>query len=232
MKTVMIAQSDYRTDARVRREAETLAGAGWDVTVVGLGDDFTTPEGITVIGLGEVRGIADVRPSLRNPLYRLGRWLLLPRHRAIARRRFTDRVMELHRSRQIDATVVHAHDYPTLSPGATIARDLGARLVYDAHELWSATNRSGRPEPIRRRLERSSEGTLSREADLVITVSEGAAAHLAEWHELDNVHVIRNSFPVAPLSDPATFSRNAVYAGRVAPGRDLHTVLTAFQHDG
>ena len=122
---------------------------------------------------------------------------------------------------------VHAHDLNTLALAAEIARRWGVPYVYDAHELWSDRGLPGRPTPWRTRRRTAQETQLARGAACVLTVSDGIADVL-RGRGIADVRVVRNSFPprepVTPL--PASPS-NLVYAGRIGPGRDLHTLVSA-----
>jgi glycosyltransferase involved in cell wall biosynthesis len=157
----------------------------------------------------------------------MGRWLLLPEHRARAIARFQAKALEAG-LRSTDAPdVIHAHDFPALEPASRLAAHYSSRLVYDSHEYWRGLPRHGRPEPIRRRSNQARERDLAREADAVIMVSDMGAALLADRLGLDRVEVVRNTFPTRTDLVPPDHPNGAVYAGRIAPGRDLATVLAA-----
>ena len=80
----MIVRSDVAHDARILREASTLAGAGHAVHVVGkdVPDGWTPPPGVTVESVGARSAFR--RPAARRlPAHlRAARWLLLPHHNA------------------------------------------------------------------------------------------------------------------------------------------------------
>jgi glycosyltransferase involved in cell wall biosynthesis len=125
---------------------------------------------------------------------------------------------------------VHAHDFTALGVGSRLSRARRVPLIYDSHELWSERHRTGRPTPLQRRRERVIERRLGRDAHAVVTVGEALAERLRERYGWDHVVVVRNSFP--PLAEqPAPAGPTAaVYAGRLAPGRDLETVAAASHH--
>lgn len=224
----MISRSTYATDVRIRREAETLADVGHHVWVIGLGGSQEPHPSVTVVGLETPQGIRVRRPRSDNPLFRAARWMLLPNHRRAANAQFDQAVRDIVLRIGLRPDVVHAHDFPALVPGAAIAATAGAPLVYDSHELWSAMQRHGRPSPAERRSSRQEEGRLARRADAVVTVSDGAAERLADWHQLDRVHVVRNTFPARSDISAPLQPRGAVYSGRVSKGRDLETVFAGF----
>jgi glycogen synthase len=155
------------------------------------------------------------------------RWLLLPQHRRLVEQAWVDRARDVARAGP-PPTVVHAHDFNTLPLGAELSRRFGARLVYDAHDFWSGRPRVGRPTPVRSARERRLERELGAQAAAVLTVGEGIAAVLRDNYGWTHVHVVRNAFearleqgPV--LAEPA----GAVYAGRLAPYRELELIAAA-----
>lgn len=227
----MLAQSPVAGDARVVREAATLRDAGYDVTVVGRGVPGSVPEldGVAVLDAGRARGLGSAsdpgRSSTLASARRTARWLLLPEHRGRVESAWTSRAARL--VHDLPADVVHAHDRNTLGLGVAEAERRDVPLVYDAHELWSDRPLPGRPTPLRDRRDTRRETGWASRAAAVLTVSDGLADVLRR-RGVPNVHVVRNSFPsrsVEPVLPhvPA----GLVYAGRVAPGRDLETVLTA-----
>ena len=170
----MLLQKTVEHDARVRREARALAGAGHDLTIAHLPAE---PGGPSVEQDGYRLSSASPRPWVRRQLpaglYRLAAVRNLI---AAARRDSPD--------------VVHAHDVAMLVPGFIAARLAGARLVYDSHELATGV-------PYRSRawgwLVAIIERLLVRRCDQVITVSDGIAARLQERYGLERpVTVVRN----------------------------------------
>lgn len=149
VRVCMRVDNVFTHDLRVRREAEALAEAGYDVTVVadmkpGLG----LAESETVGGV-HIRRIAR---SSRIPYWSIIRPLL-----------------------EAKADVYHAHDIDSLFPCLAAAR-LGrsrTRVVYDSHELWGAHA----PDKIhrKRRILVRFEGTMLRSADALIAASPAYA---------------------------------------------------------
>jgi glycosyltransferase involved in cell wall biosynthesis len=131
------------------------------------------------------------------------------------------------------ADVVHANDLDTLPAGFLLARRWRARLVYDAHELYSEFDA---PVPrVTQRLTLALEGGLARRADAVVTVSDGIAAELVKRLRLRRAPlVVMNAPPRAELPARAASEGplRAVYQGRLGPGRDLDDVLAAVDGNG
>jgi glycosyltransferase involved in cell wall biosynthesis len=125
-------------------------------------------------------------------------------------------------------SVVHANDLDTLPAGFVVARRSHARLVYDAHELYSEFDS---PQP---RLARAVilwlEGALARRADSVVTVSDGIARELTSRLRLRREPlVVLNAPPRAEVepSPPRDGLLRVVYQGGLGPGRPLDDLLDA-----
>src|SRR5215213_547355 len=180
MKVCMLLHKSVVNDARVRREAKALAAAGHDVVVVHL-------------------AAAEVPPAVSAEGYRvvaaLGRRTRLPlrAHRLLM---FAGFVRAVRRERP---DVVHAHDAAMLAPGLAAARSVGARLVYDSHELATGV-------PYRERLwalfVRVLERAVIRRCDAVITVSDGIADRLVELHGLRRRPAVVRNVPDVTSAPP------------------------------
>ncbi|HVN12117.1 MAG TPA: glycosyltransferase [Kineosporiaceae bacterium] len=238
-RVLALAQSAVAGDARVLREAEALATAGYEVHIIGRGvpPGFEPPAGVGVDSVGRSAGLrpgaaapgSAPRPAQGRPGLAAARWLLLPEHRARVegawRAAAAGRIEAYLASGPPD--VVHAHDFNTLEVAAGVADRTRAALVYDAHELWAGRAVVGRPDPVRRRRDARREDALLARADLVLTVSEGIAERLLA-RGARRVAVVRNSFPARPGSSPLPGRPSGlVYAGRIGPGRDLETLAAA-----
>ena len=171
MKVCMLLHKSVVHDARVRREAKALAAAGHDVVVVHLAG-AGVPKAVTEEGY---RVVPALGRRTRLPLHA---------HRLVM---FAGFVRAVRRERP---DVVHAHDAAMLAPGLAAARSVGARLVYDSHELATGV-------PYRERLwalfVRVLERAVIRRCDAVLTVSDGIADRLMELHGLGaRPAVVRN----------------------------------------
>lgn len=231
MRVLMLAQSPVAGDSRILREASTLAASGHEVHIIGreIPDDFAPPAGVTVSSIGMARGYGSPPgPRRRPPPMRAVRWLLLPEHRRAVEHAWVEQARDVAGTTGPSPDVVHAHDFNTLPLGAELSRRFGARLVYDAHEFWSGRPRIGRPTPLRTARERRLEKEFGRQAAAVLTVGEGVATALREDYGWPHVHVVRNTFE--PRLEPAgalVRPTGAVYAGRLAPFRELEVIAAA-----
>ena len=131
-------------------------------------------------------------------------------------------------ARPLRADAVHANDLDTLPAGYLIARRRRARLVYDAHELYSGFEAD--PPRLWGRLSRALEGALARRADAVVTVSEPIAGELSRRLRLRLPPVVVLNCP--PLEAVGVDPRpgrpvRAIYQAAVGPGRMLEDVVEA-----
>ncbi|GAB4280893.1 MAG: glycosyltransferase family 4 protein [Coriobacteriia bacterium] len=135
----------YTADLRVRRAAETLAAAGYRITVVADRDRA---------------GRLPVRETLEG--------VDVVRHSKTSRVPFRSLVDAISAT---GADIIHAHDVDSLLPAVLAARRMGpaTRIVYDSHELWSAHARD--KVHARRRALVALEGRLLRRCDALITAS-------------------------------------------------------------
>lgn len=233
----MLVATSVVVDVRVMREATALTDAGHHVHVLGrdVPKGGTAGPGVQVSsapGGAGLRGRGARGSGRGSGLRRAARWVLLPEHR---RRTFGRWVREAEwMARKLEFDVVHAHDYTALALGERLSRTRGVPLVYDTHELWSERHRSGRPTPLQDWWQRSRERRLGTRSAVVLTVGEALAERLRAAYHWDHVTVVRNTFPVAPDGPtvPPTRPTGAVYAGRLAAGRDLETVAAASSSTG
>lgn len=257
MDILMLVMSDVASDPRVRIEAETLVAAGHRVTAIGHRPPADTSAHIPGVAVhwtaprqdrddrvashsastAPNRDTESRRHWLRRSLRwarDAARWILLPTHRAHVQRRFSREAMEIARSLGSPVDVVHAHDFTGLVPGAKVATEYGAALVYDAHECWTGRRLAGRPAPIHMWSQGRKERALGNRADAVITVSDGIATWFHQHYGWDDVAVVHNSFrPAATSTQPVGPPSGIVFAGRVDEARDVGTAARAVagRHD-
>jgi glycosyltransferase involved in cell wall biosynthesis len=231
MTVLILTEGELTRDPRARRAA--LAGGALGVEVVGLcpmtRSEPAALDGVRVVRAGSAAGdgtnvrqlvgaLRRERPLLRElrGLWRLGRLVRLTFTLARAARELGP------------VHVVHANDLDTLVAGWWIARRDRARLVYDAHELY--TSQEPDPPLVHRAVSGWLERSLGRRADAVVTVNEQIAEELERRLRLaTRPTVVLNCPPVedSPEPHPQPGCVSAVYQGAMGPGRFTDDLLIA-----
>ncbi|MGL5999769.1 MAG: glycosyltransferase [Pseudomonas proteolytica] len=233
-KITMIVWNEFRHDARVLKQAQTLQAAGYQVTVFALHtpgitrQKETLSEGIRVIRVAR-------RPFWRMRAARTGRargsstqasppalWRLIARlwtHLSLLAQ------MALHR-----AAVIHAHDVNTLPTAWLAARLSGAQLVYDAHEISTSREGYSRFRGCVARIER----TLMPRAQATLTTTATRARFFARAYGIARPLVLQNR-PRLTACPPSARIREElglqqawpiiVYQGGLQQGRGLERLL-------
>ncbi|SEE98202.1 glycosyltransferase [Ruania alba] len=136
--------------------------------------------------------------------------------------------------------VIHANDGNTLYPAMRIARHTGARILYDAHELWR--HRNVRHRPLARHVDHLVERVGIRRAAAVITVSPSIAEWLRRTYRLRREPaLVRNIPAAAPVPDRAhgllreraglgPESPVIAYGGRITSSRGIEETIDALTH--
>jgi glycogen synthase len=230
VRLLLLTPAEITRDVRARRAAAAAQARGHEV-VAACGRISGEPpvpfEGVQVARAGRpgrahgLWGVASTRRRSRTVRDARG---LLRLARLLVR---TGGLVRAARSLG-PADVVHANDLDTLPAGFLLARTWRARLVYDAHELYSEFDA---PAPrLTKRLTLALERALARRTDAVVTVSDGIAEELVKRLRLPNKpYVVVN----APHREERDFQRfdggplRAVYQGRLGPGRPLDDLLAA-----
>lgn len=220
-------------DGRVQRIARTLGDLGPVLLVTAggsQGDQELFPDRV------------EVRPTARQPVWGARRWFLLHRqydHLAKAALR-EGRAFQL----------VWANDYSTLFPAIEIARAVGARVVYDSHEIWLETVNQFFPTDVSpfkklafrviigicRAIGKVEEPRLAAGADAILTVNESCAGVLSKRLRRPQVGVVLN----CPERTALRFSdrirreleldgddRIVLYQGNMNAGRGLHELVAS-----
>lgn len=236
----MLLRNLFVRDARVLREARALAAAGHEVTVVALraGD---LPEREERDGVRTWRGVRAGRLAGPTILGAAGKGETPASPRSASRRpaaavRLRDAVLDrrmTRAARAVPADVYHAHDLTTLAAAVSAAAAAGARVVYDAHELY--TELSGLGDGERKRWARLERELITR-ADAVIVPSPSRGEVLVERYGIAQPDVVMNCPPRGDVPDPAASPLGAVrrggeillvYAGGYIAGRGLENLIEA-----
>ena len=233
----MLTPGELTRDPRARRQVQAAIASGWEV--VGAcgqfpGDSPASPASISVArtDAGSLmqptgRAIAD---SVRG---RDGRLLLEIRglYQLLRLARLTRRLARAARPLG-PADIVHANDFDTLPAGYLLARYWGAKLVYDAHELYLDVE--SRPPLLHREAVRLLQRVLGRAADAVITVSDPIADELARELRLRRRPLVVLNCAEAHASsssDPAPHDGplRIIYQASTGPTRFPEDILAALE---
>jgi glycosyltransferase involved in cell wall biosynthesis len=124
-EVVMLLAKPYVTDTRVRNEAESLAGAGYQVTVLSWDRSGSQPREMVVDNVRSISFRLLQRSDFSKAAYALSAVLLQLYCTAWGVANMKNRY------------VVHANDFNTLLAGVLLKTIQGGRvkLVYDCHEL-------------------------------------------------------------------------------------------------
>jgi glycosyltransferase involved in cell wall biosynthesis len=225
----MIVHAYYEEDARVRREAEALVAAGWEVDVYGLRRPGEEPTAV-VAGVNLRRLPVRRHQGAGLPVYVAEYGAFLFRALWAATR--------THRRRRY--ALAEIHSLPDYLVFAALPMKLaGVPVLLDLHEAMPEFFRSRFPKaanPISYRLLRLQERMSIALADEVMTVNEPLAERLRGLGvKPDRLTVILNS-PDLRLFDAAINPRRRfmadgtlriVYTGALTPTYELDVVLRA-----
>ena len=219
MRVVHIIDNHSPQDARVhRRQAKTLAAAGYDVHILGgLGSAPDDPD-VTFHKGGAPTVDAVRKVDVGWPLSKRLTW--------------TYRMYKA--ARRLRADVYHIHE-PLLIPTGLLLKAGGARVIYDAHEDYRAVARRKASTWSVRGVGRTAaytslEAFARRWFDGVIA----ATPHIAEVHATARRLTILRNFPVTGVMGTAAEGspygerpRNVAYIGGIARERGIMEIVGA-----
>lgn len=197
LRVGMALYGDLAYDGRVRREAATLAEAGYQVALVCLEGTEGTPDlplGVDVLVRRPTvsRALPDpsnpyTRPAggLLSRRMRQGRWLV-----DYARNVRSWGRLAVNACGPVD--IWHAHDFPSLVAIAP-AITPGVPVIYDSHELYSEAGTASRLPGIARILLRGYERHLVARVAAVVTVNESLARVLRHRYRPKRLVVVHNA---------------------------------------
>lgn len=220
-----ISLSQLDVDIRIEKSVRELTAAGIETVVVGADLNSTTYKSYTRHGAN---------------------YAVIP----CAVRSFSSfwRYEHCKAAIEVNAAVYHANDLTSLLPTLVAAKILGARVIYDAHEVWSQNVDYSqekrayiRYSPIKRWCLSLFEMILSRQADLFVTVNEPIARfYQRRFLLLDKPMIVRNvprkeSVPIVSgrdLKQELGLSEETFllgYIGGVGPSRNIESVLKSLK---
>jgi glycosyltransferase involved in cell wall biosynthesis len=233
----MITQ-DVEVTRRILQEARTLIEAGYDVRILTRSADERDGRGIVEDIPVEWVGVRGRDPRF-GWLYRLAgvtRGSKVVALWSVLTGRHTFTIRALPRAVAAQADIYHAHDLNNLEVAHRAATRNGAKLVYDAHELFpEMANRWVR---LKRRGWSRLEGRLLPRAKLAITVNELIAGEMAKRYRVPAPLVVLNC-PDPPADFDSTLPHNQIrerlglpserkvvlYQGWMSEGRGLEGLI-------
>jgi glycosyltransferase involved in cell wall biosynthesis len=213
MHIVMTVTSNLVHDNRVRREAETLAAHGYDVTVF----SHIAPADVDRLGWQDHPRLQAV--PVGRPAWQRQQGLTRTRHHAADLLRWGGSAAILEAAQDRAADVYHAHDLDTLPAAAALAQHHRSRLVYDSHELFvdqldlgPRAREFSWPSRLKQWVARQNYARLERalvgRADGVIAVSQASAAELARRYAIAQPTVLLNTPPFQDWQAGSTLLRD------------------------
>jgi len=222
MKIVMLVLNNFTHDARVHKEAKTLAAAGHEVTVLAY-QDGAAPDSEHLEGF-QVKRIA----------LRTDTWRVIGLRQFLRYFEFTFRAA--HVAMKLNPDVCHAHAIQALPACWLASRLQRCHLIYDAHEFEQGRdfiNAKNVPSLMRRAW--SLPETLFIRKAHVITVSDSLAEALAETYHIPKPLVVRNCPESAPQALNSNWLRMnynipetsviVLYQGKLHKGRGLENLV-------
>ena len=233
-----VLASSGEFDSRTRRFATDLAGRGHGVTIVARAAEGLPVEEAVGPGIRLVR-VATGERSRRPGRGITGRLRPVAEAlRILGVMRAVGAQGRAARDLGIRADVVHAMGFLALPVAAGLAKLTGARLVYDARDLYVESNNIARLPGLLRALFAWREGRWAREADRVFTVNEACADELERRYRVRRPVVVMNGQvewdPPEPRPDIlrrrlslGPDRRIALYHGGLMPDRGVDRLIEA-----
>ncbi|WP_323844044.1 glycosyltransferase family 4 protein [Microbulbifer magnicolonia] len=240
----MIVWNSFQNDARVLKEAQTLARAGFDVTVYALRDSVDMPKvecvesRLTVLRFGRVlpkvsaaTRIDNVSP-LRLGIFRSLAMLVKLSSEGASRILVQAKMLVSLVKRQPE--YVHSHDVDTLPLAWLAGRLIRGKLIYDAHEI--SVSREGYRDIGR--FVGCIEKWLMPRADACITTTSMRAKFFARAYSVPRPIVLENRPRFTKIIKNEKIRRTlglkepfpiVLYQGGLQPGRGLETLVRAFK---
>lgn len=255
---------DQRIDRRIIHQAQALLGAGWAGRVIAMSfdqnDTLDTVDGVPVHRIGLARLVPDCPAYFAyHGRQRWVNWLAVGHgtlskvneawyHRAL-RWRYRGKTVahplpfdHAYRAaaRAYPADLIVAHDLPAVRAAVETGREQGARVVYDAHELYSEQRGFAKPQ---KRLLDDAERTWGPACDAVITVSRSFGDLMERKSGIRDIRVIRNVTNRRAASDRRgrvfherlgldPDARVVLFQGSIVPDQNLHTLVEGFVDAG
>ena len=244
MPKILMLTTDQIIDRRILLEADALTADGWEVTILAMPGSGPEDPRVVRVAANGWSGAARTEWAILR-LYRFlrkfvsmnGPWMkrlksAVWRH-LVSPDEFARKLM-LPDALRRRADVVVAHDLPILPTAAAAASHLGAKLVYDSHELYCEQGLEPRLQRMWSEIEMRNIGAC----DAVITVNPSIARELEKRYRLRRVDVVQNAERADGPAPPkgrlfhAAFGLDAaamvvLFQGGILAGRNLEALVDA-----
>ncbi len=254
-KVCMVVKNQLWNDARVKKEAISLTEAGFNVTIVARTEEGCPTEETwknirilrppkdsarrEVLRKKVIGASAKKNNSLKSRIIRLLRRNRFRRFLTDLKRDIPWEYRLYRAALSTGADIFHANDLDTLFICAKAAGKLGAKLVYDSHELWLESSRYFIATSALNRLRyRITEKILTPRTDAVIAVTPSRGEVMKKLYpSIRKLVIIENSTdPIEKLQE-SSYLRNRLgipvsvpvilYQGIICPERGLDKLLEA-----
>ena len=210
----MLVTSDLSHDPRVTKEAQSAFEAGYDVTVIcreNLG--YQAPYKIVTFGI-------------KKPTLRLLKYV----------ERFFSLLLTFLLTLKERPDLIHANDLDTLPVAFLAGKVLGAKIVYDSHELWPDVNEN--LQGFSGKIANQLQTFIVRRIDAVITVNEYLADVMARRMSIKpplvvlNAPYLRGHEKIQPGEWIQQFQgkKIALYLSRYIPHRGIWDVIESARY--
>lgn len=217
MNVIMIRSNPIDPDVRLEKEAKTLAGAGYNVTLIGWQRFGEAPE-YESTPYYDIRRIKLRAPFEKKVIFYLPIWWTLAFYRLLKE----------------DWDIIHAADFDTYLPALIAAKIKRKRIVYDIFDFYA--DQVPLPTIIWKCVAKI-DTSLMRSADAVIVVDQSRLRQIGREGD-ETVHIIYNSPQDESISlTDRSLNRGGVpftifFAGVLTQGRDFETVIRAAKEVG
>ncbi len=245
MKVCLLSPAHLWVNPRIRKEADALHAAGYDV-VVGYRADGSVERDDTLLATAPWAWHRVDISRHRAPTAWAGaavrQWVAQMLVRCGIRRTDLDAAAYCRSHNALVAWAIRqradlyiAHTQPVLAAAAIAARALGAQFAFDCEDLLAEETADGGRAPWRRAVIRRLEGHYLPAAAYVSATSRPMAEYLANEYGLNTVWVWHNCFPTSEstaLAHPAARPRGggvmlAWISATIGQGRGLEDAFTA-----
>lgn len=207
MKVVMLLFKDIIYDARVKREALTLAENGHEIRLFCLKqfecsfEDLHENIKIERISLRTTRvkrdSISNDSTIKKSSFLKLQRSVLKLWKDFKSNNEYYNTIINSLIQDEFIPNVIHCHDLNTLPIGVILNRKLNSKLIYDSHELF---NEMASKNKIERKIGYLVEGMCMNKVDFLITVNELVKQEFNKRYGKIHTTVVQN-IPINHLQD-------------------------------